>query len=61
MIGTALRSLVFLSKSIVRREWHTSAAFSRELTIWELAGFIAGAIKRQRPAASVKSAAIPTS
>lgn len=49
MIGSAVRSVGFLAKSIVRRQWNTSTAFSRELAVWELAGFLAGAIKRQRP------------
>jgi len=51
MIGTALRSMGYLATSIVRRQWNTSTAFARELSVWELAGFVAGAIKRQRPAA----------
>src|SRR5207302_2015027 len=54
MIGTAVRSLAFLAKSIVRREWNTSTTFSRELAIWELAGFIAGVIRRPRQAARLK-------
>jgi hypothetical protein len=37
-----------LTIAIVRRQWNTSATFSRELTLWELAGYVAGALKRHR-------------
>ena len=47
MIGTAARSLVALSAAVIRREWNSGAAFSRELTLWELMGFVAGTIKRR--------------
>jgi glycosyltransferase involved in cell wall biosynthesis len=48
MIGTAARSVMGLTTAIVRRQWNTSATFSRELTLWELAGYVAGALKRHR-------------
>jgi glycosyltransferase involved in cell wall biosynthesis len=47
MIGTAVRSFGALAKAIARREWNSSAAFARELTLWELMGFAAGKIKRR--------------
>jgi glycosyltransferase involved in cell wall biosynthesis len=47
MIGTAVRSFVALTAAVARREWNSSAAFARELTLWELMGFVAGTIKRR--------------
>jgi glucosyl-dolichyl phosphate glucuronosyltransferase len=47
MIGTAVRSVVLLAAAVVRGQWNSSAAFSRELTLWELLGFVAGTIKRR--------------
>jgi glycosyltransferase involved in cell wall biosynthesis len=47
MIGTAVRSAVALAAAVARRQWNSSAAFSRELTLWELMGFVAGTIKRR--------------
>jgi glycosyltransferase involved in cell wall biosynthesis len=50
MIGTAIRSTVGLAASAVQGKWNSDAAFSRELRLWELMGFVAGAIKcRVRP------------
>ena len=47
MIGTAVRSIAALAAAAVKREWNSAAAFSRELTLWELMGFMAGTIKRR--------------
>jgi glucosyl-dolichyl phosphate glucuronosyltransferase len=47
MVGTAARSLVALWAAAIHREWNSSAAFSRELTLWELMGFVAGTIRRR--------------
>src|SRR5256885_1951448 len=44
MIGRAARSVAFLAASAARRQWDTGVTFSRELAVWELAGFLAGAI-----------------
>jgi glycosyltransferase involved in cell wall biosynthesis len=52
MIGKAARSLAVLAVSAARRRWNTAGTFSRELTLWELAGFFAGAIKRPQSSAS---------
>jgi glucosyl-dolichyl phosphate glucuronosyltransferase len=47
MIGTAIRSAIGLAAAVVRGEWNSDRAFSRELRLWELMGFVAGAIKRR--------------
>jgi len=47
MIGTAVRSIAALAAAAIKREWNSAAAFSRELTLWELMGFMAGTIKRR--------------
>jgi glycosyltransferase involved in cell wall biosynthesis len=47
MIGTAVRSFGALAAAIARREWNSSAAFARELTLWELMGFATGMVKRR--------------
>lgn len=51
LIGRAVRSLVFITTAALRRQWNSSVTFSRELALWELAGFFAGLIKRQRTTA----------
>jgi len=47
MIGTAARSIAGLIATTARGRWNSSAAFSRELTLWELLGFVAGMMKRR--------------
>jgi glucosyl-dolichyl phosphate glucuronosyltransferase len=47
MLGTAVRSVAALAGATVRGQWNSSAAFSRELTLWELAGYVAGTLKRR--------------
>jgi glucosyl-dolichyl phosphate glucuronosyltransferase len=55
MIGTAVRSVIALAGATLRGRWNSSEAFSRELTVWELIGFVAGAIKsgRRKPGTSL--------
>jgi glycosyltransferase involved in cell wall biosynthesis len=47
MIGTAIRSAIGLVAAVVRRKWNSDGVFSRELRLWELMGFVAGAIRRR--------------
>jgi glycosyltransferase involved in cell wall biosynthesis len=47
MIGTAIRSTIGLAGAVVRGKWNSDAAFSRELRLWELMGFVAGTIRRR--------------
>ena len=47
MIGTALRSLAAVAVAVVRGDWNSSGTFSRELTLWELMGFVAVTIRRR--------------
>ncbi len=47
MIGTAIRSTIGLAAAVVRGKWNSDAAFSRELRLWELMGFVAGTIRRR--------------
>jgi len=47
MIGTAVRSLAALAVAVVRGDWNSRRTFSRELTLWELMGFVAGTIRRR--------------
>ena len=51
MIGKAFRSIPIVIASALGRRWNNSATFSRELAMWELAGFLAGIVKRQRTTA----------
>jgi glycosyltransferase involved in cell wall biosynthesis len=51
MIGKALRSIPFVISSAIGRRWNDRITFSRELAMWELAGFLAGIVKRQRTTA----------
>jgi hypothetical protein len=37
--------------SAIGRRWNDRITFSRELAMWELAGFLAGIVKRQRTTA----------
>ena len=52
MIGKAARASMHLISSAVRRQWNSSVTFSRELALWELGGFVAGLVKRQRTTAN---------
>jgi glycosyltransferase involved in cell wall biosynthesis len=57
MIGSAVRSMFHLMKSAARGQWNSSEVFSRELAGWELAGFVAGVVKRQLQ--NIKRASLP--
>jgi glycosyltransferase involved in cell wall biosynthesis len=57
MIGTATRSLLALGAAVIRGEWNSSATFSRELTLWELMGFLVGMLTRRRRQSSGTSLA----
>lgn len=43
LIGSAARAVPVLVRSAFTGRWNTSATFSRELAIWDLAGFVWGA------------------
>jgi glucosyl-dolichyl phosphate glucuronosyltransferase len=47
MIGKAFRSIPVMISSAIEHGWNDSTTFSRELAVWELAGFLAGMVKRQ--------------
>jgi glycosyltransferase involved in cell wall biosynthesis len=47
MVGKAFRSIPIMISSALTRRWNDSTTFSRELAMWELAGFLAGIVKRQ--------------
>jgi glycosyltransferase involved in cell wall biosynthesis len=51
IIGKAVRSIPEMISSALGRGWNDSTTFSRELAMWELAGFLAGMVKRQNTTA----------
>jgi len=47
LIGKAFRSIPVMISSALGRRWNDSRTFSRELAMWELAGFLAVIVKSQ--------------